>query len=201
MAPRYFVLLVALGLPAASAAQTSASFQGSVSDATGAVLPAATVRVHSQASAIDRSVSTTPDGRYFVVGLPAGRYQVTASATGFRSEVIEELVLEVERTVVRDFRLEVGVSRESVVVRAEIPLVERGTASVGHAVTPLTVQEIPLNGRRFVDLGLLVPGSVAPSQTGFSTTPIRGLGALAINTAGNARRPSDSTSTACPRTI
>ena len=179
------MLLVALGLPAASAAQTSASLQGSVSDATGAVLPAATVRVHSQASAINRSVSTTPDGRYFVVGLPAGRYQVTASATGFRSEVIEELVLEVERTVVRDFRLEVGVSRESVVVRAEIPLVERGTASVGHAVTPLTVQEIPLNGRRFVDLGLLVPGSVAPSQTGFSTTPIRGLGALAINTAGN----------------
>jgi carboxypeptidase family protein/TonB-dependent receptor-like protein len=185
MAPRYLVVLVALGLPAALAAQTSASLQGSVSDATGAVVPAATVRVRSQASAIDRSVSTTPDGRYFVVGLPAGRYHVTASATGFRSEVIEELILEVERTVVRDFRLEVGASRETVVVRAEIPLVERGTASVGHAVTPLTVQEIPLNGRRFVDLGLLVPGSVAPSQSGFSTTPIRGLGALAINTAGN----------------
>ena len=48
-----------------------------------------------------------------------------------------------------------------------------------------TVQQIPLNGRHFADLGLLVPGSVAPSQTGFSTTPIRGVGALAINTAGN----------------
>ena len=42
-----------------------------------------------------------------------------------------------------------------------------------------------MNGRRFTDLGLLVPGSVAPSQTGFSTTPIRGVGAIAINTAGN----------------
>jgi hypothetical protein len=47
------------------------------------------------------------------------------------------------------------------------------------------LDDIPLNGRRFTDLGLLVPGSVAPSQTGFSTTPIRGTGALAINTAGN----------------
>jgi hypothetical protein len=47
------------------------------------------------------------------------------------------------------------------------------------------VHEIPLNGRHFVDLGLLVAGSLAPSQTGFSTTPIRGIGALAFNTAGN----------------
>ena len=48
-----------------------------------------------------------------------------------------------------------------------------------------TVQQIPLNGRHFIDLGLLVPGSVAPSQTGFSSRPIRGIGALAFNTAGN----------------
>ena len=52
-------------------------------------------------------------------------------------------------------------------------------------VSARTIQEIPLNGRHFVDLGPLVPGSVAPSQTGFSTTPIRGTGALAFNTAGN----------------
>ena len=52
-------------------------------------------------------------------------------------------------------------------------------------VSARTIQEIPLNGRHFVDLGPLVPGSVAPSQTGFSTTPIRGTGALAFNTSGN----------------
>ena len=52
-------------------------------------------------------------------------------------------------------------------------------------MTATTVQEIPLNGRHFIDLGSLAPGSVAPSQTGFSSPPIRGIGALAFNTAGN----------------
>src|SRR5262249_50457226 len=64
-------------------------------------------------------------------------------------------------------------------------LIERGTSSVGHVIDQRTVQEIPLNGRYFLDLGLLVPGSVTPSTNGFSTTPSRGMGGLAINTAGN----------------
>ena len=71
------------------------------------------------------------------------------------------------------------------IVRSETPLVDRASATVGHVVTAETVQEIPLNGRHFADLGLLVPGSVAPSQTGFSSRPIRGVGAFAFNTAGN----------------
>ena len=69
--------------------------------------------------------------------------------------------------------------------RPALPLLDRATSTVGHVVSAQTVQQIPLNGRHFVDLGPLVPLSVAPSQTGFSTTPIRGTGALAFNTAGN----------------
>jgi hypothetical protein len=56
---------------------------------------------------------------------------------------------------------------------------------MGHVVTGQVLQQIPLNGRHFTDLGLLVPGAVAPSQTGFSSRPIRGIGTLAFNTAGN----------------
>jgi hypothetical protein len=95
------------------------------------------------------------------------------------------LTFHVGGTLVRDFNLEVGNAAETVVVRAETPLVNRVTTSVGHVLTSETVQEIPLNGRHFTDLALLAPGSVAPSQTGFSTTPVRGIGAVAINTAGN----------------
>ena len=131
------------------------------------------------------SVRADAEGRYYVAAIPTGTYTVTAEATGFRTESIEALNVDVGRTLVRDFRLAVGDRRETVIVRAEVPLVDRATATVGHVVTAQTVQQIPLNGRHFTDLGLLVPGSVAPSQTGFSTTPIRGIGALAFNTAGN----------------
>ena len=108
-----------------------------------------------------------------------------ARLRGFRSERIESLTFEVGRTLVRDFQLAVATRREAVVVSAELPLLDRATSVVGHVVSAQTVQEIPLNGRHFVDLGTLVPGSVAPSQTGFSTTPIRGTGALAFQTTGN----------------
>jgi hypothetical protein len=129
-------------------------------------------------------VSSDAQGRYNVPAIPPGRYEVTVAADGFRSEVIQELIFEVGRTLVRNFRLDIGRQSEAVIVKAELPLLDRATSTVGAVVSPQT-HEIPLNGRHFVDLGPLVPGSVAPSQTGFSTTPIRGTGALAFNTAGN----------------
>jgi hypothetical protein len=167
-------------------AQSSAALQGRVFDGSGAVLPGATVRVRGPSTGFDRSVPAGREGRYHVAGIPAGSYDVTASQTGFRSEVLQGLYFEVGRTVVRDFNLVVGDQTETIVVRAEFPLIDRATTTVGHVVTAETIHTIPLNGRRFIDLGLLVPGSVTPSQTGFSTTPtVRGTGALAINTAGN----------------
>ncbi len=168
-----------------ASAQTYAVLQGRVFDSSGAVLPGATITVRGPLTGFVGSDSTDAQGRYHITGIPAGSYQVTAVANGFQSAVIEDLTFEVGRTLVRDFRLAVGDRSESVIVTGDLPLVDRATSTVGHMVSSQTIQEIPLNGRHFIDLGLLVPGSVAPSQTGFSTTPIRGTGALAFNTAGN----------------
>jgi Carboxypeptidase regulatory-like domain/TonB dependent receptor len=176
-----FVLLGALPLHA----QSNATLQGRVVDASGAALRGATVSVRNGSTGFDRIVSTDDEGRYHVVAIPVGSYEITASATGFKSAIIEALILEVGRTLVRDFHLEVGDASESVVVRAERPLIDRAMTTVGHVVTEQIIQEVPLNGRDFADLGLLVPGSVAYPQTGFSAMPARGLGALAFNTAGN----------------
>ena len=151
----------------------------------GGVLPGATVSLRNDSTGFSVSVSAGPEGRYYIAAIPAATYTIMVDAPGFRAEIIEELIVEVGRTVVRDFRLAVGSQNETVVVRAEVPLVDRATTTVGHVVTEQTVQQIPLNGRHFTDLGLLVPGSVAPSQTGFSSRPTRGTGAVAINTAGN----------------
>jgi hypothetical protein len=165
--------------------QTMAVLQGRVVDPSGSALPGASIVVRDPATGFTSVAPTDAEGRYHVAAIPAGKYQVTADAPGFRSERIESLTFDVGRTLVRDFQLAVDTRREAVVVSAELPLLDRATSIVGHVVSPQTVQEIPLNGRHFVDLGALVPGSVAPSQTGFSTTPIRGTGALAFNTSGN----------------
>jgi hypothetical protein len=181
----FAVLVLALFVPAPLRAQSGASLQGRVFDESDAVIAHAAIRVSNQPTGFDRLVLADEQGRFHVAAIPAGIYRVTAEASGFRSELIEAMTFEVGRALVRDFRLAVGDRTETVLVSAELPLLDRASATVGHVVTANTVQEIPLNGRHFTDLGLLVPGSVAPSQTGFSTTPTRGVGALAINTAGN----------------
>jgi hypothetical protein len=184
----YRVVLAILGLlciSAPSGAQTTAMLQGRVFDASGAVVPGASITVRNQATGFVHSASSNGEGRYHLVAIPAGLYQVTAASTGFQSEILNDLTFEVGRMVVRDFHLKMAGRSEAVVVTGDLPLVDRATSTVGHMVSAWTIQEIPLNGRHFVDLGPLVPGSVAPSQTGFSTTPIRGTGALAFNTSGN----------------
>ncbi len=179
----HIILLLCTSI--SSTAQTMSVLQGRVFDASGALLANASVSMRDDATNFAVSVGTDPEGHYSIVAIPAGTYVVEAAASGFRSEVIEGLTIEIGRTLLRDFHLAVGDSRESVVVRAELPLLDRATATVGHMVSARTIQEIPLNGRHFVDLGLLVPGSTAPSQMGFSSTPLRGTGALAFNSAGN----------------
>jgi hypothetical protein len=185
MAGRALPLLLLALFAAPLAAQSTATLQGRVFDASGAVLPRATVLVRADSTGFHRSVPTDEQGRYHVDAIPAGSYRVTAGAVGFRSAVIETVTFDVGRSLVRNFHLEVGETFETVVVRADTPLVDRVTTSVGHVMTSQTVQEVPLNGRHFTDLALLTPGAVAPSQTGFSTTPARGMGSVAINTAGN----------------
>src|SRR5262245_45654780 len=185
MARSVSTIVLVLVFSAALHGQPGATLQGRVFDASDAVIRGATISVRNTTTGFDRSVVTDDEGRYGVEAIPAGSYEVAAVAPGFRQEVIEAFVVEVGRALQRDFRLEVGERSDTVVVRAELPLIDRVTSTVGHVISERTIQEIPLNGRYFTDLGLLAPGSVAPSQTGFSTTPSRGLGALAINTAGN----------------
>jgi outer membrane receptor protein involved in Fe transport len=95
------------------------------------------------------------------------------------------VTVEVAKTVVQNFQMDVGAITEQVLVSSDVPIIETATTSVGTVINQRTVQEIPLNGRHFVDLGLLIPGSVTPPQNGFLTAPLRGQGSFAFNTAGN----------------
>src|SRR5438128_7067409 len=166
-------------------AQSTAMLQGTVTDPKGAAVPNASVVVRNKATSSERTTQTDTEGNYQVAALPAGTYSVEVRLRGFKTKMADQLAIEVARTVVQNFQLEVGDITEQVVVSSDTSVIETATTSVGTVINQRTVQEIPLNGRHFVDLALLVPGTVAPPQNGFLTAPLRGQGSFGINTAGN----------------
>src|SRR4030095_8142698 len=143
------------------------------------------ITMSNQATGEERTAQTDGEGNYQIAALPAGTYRIEVGALGFQTQVVEDISVEVGRTLAQDFRVAVDATSEQVTVTSSRFIIEDGASTVGQVIDRRTVQEIPLNGRYFLDLGLLAPGSVTPSTNGFSTTPNRGLGALAINTAGN----------------
>lgn len=180
-----FLLLVA-ALPATPSAlgQSTAVLQGTVTDAKGAVLPNATVTARNRSTSSERTTQTDSEGNYQFAALPVGNYTVEVKANGFKTGVADQVTVEVAKTVVQNFQMDIGALSEQVLVSSDVPVIETTTTSVGTVINQRTVQEIPLNGRHFVDLGLLIPGSVTPPQNGFLTAPLRGQGSFAFNTAG-----------------
>src|SRR5438067_697476 len=180
-----WMLLLTLMFAVAAFAQTTASIKGTVTDQTGAAVVGAKVTVKDAALGIERTAQTNSEGSYEVPALPPGNYSVEVQMTGFQPQQANNLSLAVSQNSVQSFNLKVANSTEVVTVEATAPLIETTTMTVGQSIDQRTVQEIPLNGRHFVDLGLLIPGSVTPPQNGFLTAPLRGQGSFAFNTAGN----------------
>jgi hypothetical protein len=149
------------------------------------VVSHARISAQNIATGLIRTGEADSEGNYQIAALPVGNYRVEVTAQGFRTEIVERLSIEVARIIVQDFRLEVGDITQTINVTPQAGLIEAATVSVGQVIGQRTVQELPLNGRQFIELGLLVPGSVTPPQNGFSTAPVRGLGTLTFNTAGN----------------
>jgi hypothetical protein len=175
--------ILALLLLATSAfGQTTASIKGSVTDPGGAAVVGAKITV--KGVGIDRGTKSNGNGDYEVPALPPGNYTVQIEASGFGTELAKNVTLEVNTNIVQNFSLKVASASETITVEGTAPTIEATTITVGQAISQQTVQELPLNGRHFVDLALLVPGSVTAPQNGFLTAPLRGQGAFAVNTAG-----------------
>ena len=165
-------------------AQSTAILKGTVTDPSGAVVPKAKVSVRNEGTGVQLETQTDEAGEYLVAGLSVGAYRVEASAPGFQTTVITGLRLNVSATVMQDVKLQVGATTQQVTISEAPPVLEASTMTVGQTITERTVQEIPLNGRHFVDLTLLSPGTVTPPQNGFLTAPLRGQGSFGVNTAG-----------------
>jgi outer membrane receptor protein involved in Fe transport len=177
-----FVVFVVFGF--AAWAQSTGSIQGTVTDATGAVLPNASVTVTNAATGEVHPVKSDSAGLYAISGLEPGNYNVRVESPGMQTTVANNLVVAVGTTTTQNFTLSVAGTSTTVEIAASAPVVETSAVSVGTVINQRTVQEIPLNGRHFVDLALLIPGSVTPPANGFLTAPLRGQGSFSFNSAG-----------------
>src|SRR6266436_5628589 len=180
----FFFAVLFSGLGSAAFAQTTASIKGTVTDASGAAVSGAKVTVKSTGLGIERTATTNANGDYEFAALPPGSYSVQVEMQGFQSQIAPSVILEVSQNSVQNFGLKVASASIVVTVESTQPVVESTTMTVGQVIDKNVVQEIPLNGRHFVDLALLVPGTVTPPQSGFLTAPLRGQGSFAFNSAG-----------------
>src|SRR5437764_7366546 len=186
-ATRWFVTLgvVVLGSLAPAWAQSTATLQGTITDTQSAVMPGVSVTIRNQATGIERATVTDAAGQYVAASLQPGHYAIVAHIEGFQDQT-REVDLSPAQTVELNLRLGVAALAENVTVSGSSPLIDTATTSVGAAMQERTVQEIPLNGRHFVDLGPLMPGGVtAPQTAGLAGQPLRGQGAFSFIAAGN----------------
>lgn len=168
-------------------AQSNCTLQGTVFDQSGAVVPNAKIIVRNRATGVERITQTDGTGHYQGAALPVGNYRVEVRAQGWQTQIAENVTLEVSQTAIRNFQLTIGSISQEITVTDTPLVVESATITVGQVINQRTVQEIPLNGRHFVELGLLIPGSVVSPQdnTNLVTRPTRGQGASGFHTAGN----------------
>jgi prepilin-type processing-associated H-X9-DG protein len=158
----------------------SASITGIITDASGAPVPGAAVKTRNLETSAIRSSLTDDIGRYLVLSLPVGEYEVTVSKTGFQDAIRTGIQLGVNQEATVDLRLEVTTVKSQVTVRGDAPLVSTTTLDVSGLVGERAVKELPLNGRSYDLLLTLNPGIV-----NFTSQKTGGTGISNSTTANN----------------
>jgi hypothetical protein len=147
------------GLATAFGQLTTADIVGTTTDSSGASIPNASVTLTNLATHEKRTANTNGSGDFTFTLLPTGHYSVTVTAPGFKTSTTKDLAVEAGDRARADAHLELGASSETVEVTAQTPLLQAENATVSSTVTAKAVQDLPLNGRNFVQLVQLVPGA------------------------------------------
>ncbi len=158
---RLLVLVVAvLAFGPMAVAQVSASLSGTVTDPSGAAVVSAAVVVRDMHTEVQRDTATDAAGRYQLVALPVGEYEIRVKKQGFAEEIRRGIQLAVGQDATVDLRLQVGEVSQQITVEADAPPVNVTTADVSGLVGERQVKDLPLNGRSFDELVTLNPGVV-----------------------------------------
>jgi hypothetical protein len=161
-------LLLIFSLPAWCQAPTG-EITGSVTDSTGAVISGALVTLVNPATNTQRTARTNTDGIYDLPALPPGTYNLKAEMQGFSTQVRNDIDLQVAQVARLDIALRVGNVSEVIEVAGGAPVLETESASLGTVIENQRIQELPLNGRNYLQLAGLTPGATtnsAPSSVG-----------------------------------
>ncbi len=161
--------------PSLQAQVAGGTLSGTITDASGAVVPTAEVVIKNSATGITTTVKTNTEGIYTAPNLLPGSYEVAVSAAGFDTEIKKGIVINVGSQPVFNLVLEVGVVVNRVEVSTDAPTVQLTSSEISATVNATTVRELPLNGRSWTDLAALQPGvSTIQTQPSFSNGSDRG---------------------------
>jgi Carboxypeptidase regulatory-like domain len=161
-------------------AQVSASLSGRVLDQTGAVISGASVTAENLDTAVTRTTITDQAGRYQLLSLPIGRYEIRATKDGFAEEIRTGILLVVGQDATADLNLQVGKVTEQVKVESNVPVVNTSTQDISGLVGEKEVKTLPLNGRSYDLLLTLNPGIV-----NFTAEKTGGIGVSNSSTGNN----------------
>ena len=170
-------------MPAVAQAQ-EASLTGTITDTTDGVLPGVTVTATHTDSG-NTFVGVTDERGVYHLPVRVGPYKVTVELSGF-APASRTLTLLVGQAAVINLQLSTASLKESVTVTGDAPLIDMTRSSVGHAIDPSQVRDLPINGRNWVDLAMLAPGSRLNASTDEPGTLVGtvGVGTFQLNVDG-----------------
>jgi hypothetical protein len=174
-------MVILLFSVALSGQETTASLRGTVFDSSGARVPSAKVTAIQNETGFTRAGASDANGDYLLVLLPIGHYRLEVTTKGFRNYVQEGISLSVNQVAQVPVHLEVGLAQQTVQVKADAGLLAT-TNDLGETINDSETVDLPLNGRNFSQLGLLLPGT-APLTQGLQVAggSLRGGQAYAVN--------------------
>lgn len=138
----------------------TSAISGTVRDQTGRLVPGARILVRHIETGLARETHTGGEGLFRIVALELGRYEVSAEKPGFRTATARDVLLALEREALVDLTLEVGPRQESIEVTGEARTIEAAASALSGHVDRKAIEELPLNGRDWVQLATLEAGAV-----------------------------------------
>ena len=176
--------------------QATGSFSGTITDNAGAVISGASVRITSEGTGLTRETKTDDSGHYLIPLLPVSFYTIQVQAPGFGSVEQKQIRLQVDEQRELNFNLKPAAVSTSVEVNATEVAVETSNPSLGQVITSEQVAELPLNGRNFVQLATLTPGTTQSTNpnsffTNGASSEAATRGAFSLSVGGSREQATD----------